>query len=142
MKKNKVHVFQLLLILSLSLFLGACGKDFGLSQVDISEVEKIMDGKKDGFLLVVKDNEEYYIPTIKQIADDEEVVIDMYNTYQPDGKKDINKKPNFKYASDLKGSRLYYIKGGEIQDKLKVSSYADMQLSEEVIHFVQQFKGK
>ncbi len=137
MKKNKL--FCITAILLFTLFLTACGKDFGMSQVDIKEVEKLMDGKKDGFLLVVTSNEEEYIPTVKKVAEDEEVIIDLYNTYQPDGKKDVN-KPNFKYASDLKGSRLYYIKNGEVQEKLKVGSYTGLQLSAEVTNFVQQFE--
>ncbi|WP_313352399.1 hypothetical protein, partial [Exiguobacterium sp.] len=72
----------------------------------------MMNGKKDGILLVVKETDgefESYVNKIKNISEEKNTSVKMYNTFQPDGKELVN-RDTFEYTSELKGERLYLIK--------------------------------
>ncbi|MGM9988807.1 MAG: hypothetical protein ACI35O_16495 [Bacillaceae bacterium] len=127
------------------LLLAACSSDTGtkvksegLNQVNLEKVQALMNGDDEGFLLVIKDPDEYYLSSVKKVAIDKGVNVSLYHTHQPEGAntKEID-NPNFEYANKLKGSRLYYIEDGEITSQLRVNSYTDSKLVAEIQNFIE-----
>lgn len=137
----------LFLLMTMLVLVAACSNDSGttskdgLIQVDLEKVTSLMEGEENGFLLIVNDADEYYVPAVEKVADDKKVLVHYYYTYQPDGEgtEEVN-RPDFDYANKLKGSTLYYIQDGKVQNKLKVNSYADTQLLIEVQNFIELYQ--
>lgn len=131
------------LLISSALLLVGCSEETSkntLSQIKNSDVNQMMDGKKDGILLVVKETDgefESYVNKIKNISEEKNKSIMMYNTFQPDGKELVSRDA-FEYTSELKGERLYFIKDGEVQDELNINILTGTQLNDEVEKFIDQ----
>lgn len=131
------------LLISSALLLVGCSEETSkntLTQIKDSEVDKMMNGKKDGILLVVKETDgefESYVNKIKNISEEKNKSVKMYNTFQPDGKELVD-RDTFEYTSELKGERLYFIKDGEVQDELNINVLTGTQLNDEVENFIDQ----
>lgn len=137
MTKKKLLQISLVVLFCI---LVACSsvEESKLRQIDFEYLETLMNGENDGFVLIIKDLDEDFIPYVEQVANDKGVRISLYHTHQPDGEgtEEIN-RPDFEYSSKLKGSRLYYIEDGEITNELQVRNYEDTQLIAEVQNFIE-----
>lgn len=135
--KFKPIAFFLLAVISVLLV--ACSSEAKesehLKQIDVDEVNKYFEGNKKGFLLIVTDNDEYFIPTVKRLAEEKNIKVAMYNPYQSDGKNDNEGASIFPNSKDVKGDALYYMENNEVQGELTVNRYADSQLNKEVLNF-------
>lgn len=133
--KFKLKTFFLLAVASVLLV--ACSSESnknGLLQIDIDEANKYFEDNKSGFVLLVTDNDEYFIPTVKRLAEDEEVNVAMYNPYQSDGTND-NEDSIWPNSKDIGGNTLYYMENNEVKGELKVNRYTDSQLTKEILNF-------
>lgn len=130
---------KLLVIVAISVLLIGCkGKEM-FYQTDLEGITDFMENNAEGFILVVTDNDEYFIEDIRMAASKEKVKIAMYNVYEPTiGEKE--NRPNFPYSSDLKGSTLYYVADNTVQGELVVNKYADLQLTQEISNFIKNHK--
>lgn len=135
--KFKSLTFLFLIMVSVSLV--ACSAegsgDENFKQVDIDEVNQYFEDGKSGFVLIVTDNDEYFIPTVKRLAEEKNIKVAMYNPYQSDGKNDNEGASIFPNSKDIKGGALYYMENNEVQGELTVNRYADSQLNKEVLNF-------
>lgn len=131
------------LLISSALLLVGCSENEAentLTQVKNSDVDRMMTGKEDGILLVVKETDgefESYVNKIRKISEEKKASVKIYNTFQPDGEKLVN-RDNFNYTSELKGERLYSIKNGKVQDELNINVLTGTQLNDEVENFIDQ----
>ncbi|MDQ0232156.1 hypothetical protein J2S19_003443 [Metabacillus malikii] len=113
-------------------------------QVDFENVKTYFNDGKEGFILLATDNDEYYIPTVKKIANEKNVQIIMYNPYQPNGKSDnedgqsIWPEPS---EDDIPGGGfLYYLKDNKVVGELEVNRFENSQLTIEVQNFLNLHK--
>jgi len=129
------------LLISSALLLVGCSETEDSShakQIKLSKVENLMDGKQEGFLLILKAEDgdiDSYQSRLDSIAKKNEVPINIYNTFQPDAKKIVD-RANFEYTSTLQGERLYYVSKGKIQDKLNINRLTDETFTDTVNEFV------
>ncbi|MDQ6468787.1 hypothetical protein RCC94_14915 [Exiguobacterium acetylicum] len=129
------------LLISSALLLVGCSETEDSSQanqVQLSKVENLMDGKQEGFLLILKEEDGdigSYQNKLDSIAKKNEVPINIYNTFQPDAKKIVD-RANFEYTSTLQGERLYYVSKGKIKDKLNINRLTDETFTNTVNEFV------
>ncbi|HAE0521331.1 MULTISPECIES: hypothetical protein [Exiguobacterium] len=129
------------LLISSALLLVGCSETEDSSQanqVKLSKVENLMDGKQEGFLLILKEEDGdigSYQNKLDSIAKKNEVPINIYNTFQPDAKKIVD-RANFEYTSTLQGERLYYVSKGKIKDKLNINRLTDETFTNTVNEFV------
>lgn len=131
---------KLFVIVAISVFLIGCNKNKEMfHQTDLEGITDFMENNAEGFILVVTDNEEYFIEDIRMAASKEKVKIAVYNVYEPTIGKEEN-RPNFPYSSDLKGSTLYYIADNSVKGELVVNKYADLQLTQEISNFIKNHK--
>lgn len=126
-----------------SVFITACNSSSAEStsyfyQTDIEETNTYFNGKEKGFVLLVTDNDEYFVPAVEKIATDKKVKVIMYNPYQSDGEK-ANERPVYPDSKDIRGNSLYYLENNEIKGDLRVSSYTDLQLTQEVLNFIETY---
>ena len=130
---------KLLVIIAISVLLIGCkGKEM-FYQTDLEGITDFMENNAEGFILVVTDNDDYFIEDLRMAASKEKVKIAMYNVYEPTiGEKE--NRPNFPYSSDLKGSTLYYVADNTVQGELVVNKYADLQLTQEISNFIKNHK--
>lgn len=80
---KKIHIILILVMF----ILVACNdnNDKGIIQVDFETVQQFTDGEKNGFFLAVSDKEENFISNLESVANDKEVSINYYYTYEPEG---------------------------------------------------------
>lgn len=129
------------LLISFALLLVGCSETENSShanQVKLSKVENLMDGKQEGFLLILKEEDGdigSYQNKLDSIAKKNKVPINIYNTFQPDAKKIVD-RANFEYTSTLQGERLYYVSKGKIKDKLNINRLTDETFTNTVNEFV------
>ncbi|MGN7854807.1 hypothetical protein [Exiguobacterium sp. 22311] len=129
------------LLISSALLLVGCSETEDPSQanqVKLSKVENLMDGKQEGFLLILKEEDGdigSYQNKLDSIAKKNEVPINIYNTFQPDAKKIVD-RANFEYTSTLQGERLYYVSKGKIKDKLNINRLTDETFTNTVNEFI------
>ncbi|MFX4304570.1 hypothetical protein F8N00_04225 [Exiguobacterium sp. A1_3_1] len=129
------------LLISAALLLVGCSETEDSShanQVKLSKVENLMDGKQEGFLLILKEEDGdigSYQNKLDSIAKKNKVPINIYNTFQPDAKKIVD-RANFEYTSTLQGERLYYVSKGKIKDKLNINRLTDETFTNTVNEFV------
>lgn len=109
-------------------------------QTDIEETNTYFNGNEKGFVLLVTDNDEYFVPTVEQIANDKKVKVIMYNPYQSDGKKNNEGPSIFPDSEDTKGDAMYYLENNEIKGELLINRYTDSQLTKEVTNFINTYK--
>lgn len=129
------------LLISSALLLVGCSETEDSShakQIKLSKVENLMDGKQEGFLLILKAEDgdiDSYQSRLDSIAKKNKVPINIYNTFQPDAKKIVD-RANFEYTSTLQGERLYYVSKGKIKDKLNINRLTDETFTDTVNEFV------
>lgn len=139
------RIFILVLLLVGSVFITACTGDSDDStsyfyQTDIEETNTYFNGNEKGFVLLVTDNDEYFVPTVERIANDKKVKVIMYCPYQSDGKKDNNDPIWPEPKDDIRGDAMYYFENNEIKGELLINRYTDSQLTIEVTNFIDTFK--
>lgn len=125
-----------LLLLTFSVSLIACSSKPYFQQVDIDEANKYFEGNKTGFVLLVTDNDEYFIPTVKRLAEENKVNVIMYNPYQSDGENDNEGSSIFPNSKEVKGDAMYYLENNEVIGELLINRYTDHQLTKEVLNFM------
>lgn len=142
---KKFFILTLSLLVS-SIFITACNSKDSKDpksyfyQTDIEETNTYFNDKEKGFVLLVTDNDEYFVPTVEKVAIDEDVKIIMYNPYQSDGKKNNEGASIFPNSTDTRGNALYYLENNEIKGELLIDRYTDSQLFKEVLNFIEIHK--
>lgn len=138
-------IFILMLLLLVGSVITACTGNSDDSkpyfyQTDIEETNTYFNGNEKGFVLLVTDNDEYFVPTVEKIANDKKVKVIMYNPYQSDGKKNNEGPSIFPDSKDTKGDAMYYLENNEIKGELLINRYTDSQLTKEVTNFIDTYK--
>lgn len=136
MKRNLL----ILLLLTISFSLVACSSKPYFQQVNIEETNKYFNDNQTGFVLLVTDNDEYFVPTVERLAEEKKVKVVMYNPYQSDGEKDNEGASIFPDSSDVKGDAMYYLENNEIKGELLINRYTDSQLTKEVLNFLDIYR--
>lgn len=134
MRIKQKMFFLLLLVVSISLV--ACSSKPYFHQVDIDEANKYFDGNQTGFVLLVTDNDEYFIPTVERLAEENKVKVIMYNPYQSDGENDNEGASIFPKSKEVKGDAMYFLENNEVKGELQINRYTDSQLTKEVLNFM------
>ncbi|WP_298830076.1 hypothetical protein [uncultured Planococcus sp.] len=130
---------KIMVLLAVVLILAGCGEKEYFKQIYLEDVKGYMEEDKDGFMLIVTDNGESFQSYVEDVAESEEVDIDMYNVYQSkEGAED--ERPVLPYDEIKRFSELYYIEDNKVQGALRVKDYEDMKLTEEVKHFVNLYE--
>ena len=132
---------KIIIALFLTMSLSACGSEEGVHQVDLDTVDSILDGSENGFLFVVYEKDEGFMPFVEEAAEETKAKVNYYSLYQPDG-KDGEKvdDPVFegKVENNLKKNHLYYIENGEPSEPVDLSRYGDgLDLSSEIKNFIE-----
>lgn len=142
MRKYSTILILILVFSIVVIFVSSCSnsnkdKEY-FYQTDIDGIAEYMEGDKDGFVLVVTENNDYFVDDVKKAANEKKVEVAMYNWYQPGGvDTKAVKNPTLEY--DLtRASTLYYIVDNEVVDDIKLNNYADSQLTQEVFNFITQ----
>lgn len=141
MKKRFIGTVALSLLLLAGCGGGATNSGSeGLVQIDEDVVNQLVEGEKDGFFLAVSDKEEYFMETLKEVAENEGATINYYYTWQPDG-VDGEKvdSPVVEAINKFDLNRLYYVKDGEELQYIRLSSYKGVELQEQIQAFIQNF---
>ena len=123
-------------LLAIVLMLVGCGEKEYFKQIYLGDVKEYMEEDKDGFILVVNENDQDFQQYVKGVAESEEVVIDMYNVYESEEGAEDN-RPALPYDDFGRFNELFYIEDNEVKGNLDVGGYEDMRLTEEVKHFVE-----
>lgn len=134
MRIKRNLLFLLLLVVSISLV--ACSSKSYFQQVDIKETNKYFEDNQTGFVLVVTDNDEYFVPTVERLAKEKKVKVIMYNPYQSDGEKDNEGASIFPNSKEVKGDTMYYLENNEVKGELLINRFTDSQLSKEILNFM------
>lgn len=130
---------KIAVLLLIGLMLTGCGNKEYFKQIYLEDMEAYMDEGKEGFVLVVTENNESFQDYVKDAAEREKVEITMYNVYQSkEGEED--ERPVLPYDEIEQFSELYYLEGNEAKDSLAVKDYEDTKLAEEITHFVNLHK--
>lgn len=136
MIKKTGFLFILLLAASISLVGCSSNNDAYFKQINIDEANKYFEGNQTGFILLVTDNDEYFVPTVERLAKEKKVEVVMYNPYQSDGENDNKGTSIFPNSSEIKGDAMYYLEKNEVTGELSINSYTDSQLAKEVMNFM------
>ena len=126
-------------------FLVACGSNNGsgskgVIQIDEDTVNELVEGEKDGFFIAVSDKEESFFPILTEIAESEGVLVSYYYTYQPDGAEGEEvERQVFEATNKFNKNRLYYVKDGEIQQFIRLTSYTGLELQKQIRGFIENF---
>lgn len=132
---------QIILILVMFILV-ACNdnNDKGIIQVDFETVQQITDGEKNGFFLAVSDKEENFISNLESVANDKEVSINYYYTYEPEGENgEVSEKQIFNVANKFDKNRLYYVENGEVIEFIRLTSFTGLELSKQIENFIDKY---
>ncbi|WP_050182275.1 membrane lipoprotein lipid attachment site-containing protein [Domibacillus robiginosus] len=130
---------KVIVALFLTTILSACG-NAGVHQVDLDTVDSLVGGKEDGFLFMVYENDEGFMPYVEDAAEKTKAEINFYNVSQPDGEGGAVGENVFegKVENDLKRGHLYYLENGEPSESVDLSRYGDgLDLSSEIQNFIE-----
>lgn len=134
---------RFLAVVFLCLLLVGCGSGSsskGVVQIGEDTVNQLVEGEKNGFFIAVSDKEEAFFPALTEIAESEDVLVSYYYTYQPDGAEGEEvEKPAVKSIKKFDLNRLYYVKDGEIQQYIRLTSYAGLELQNQIRGFIENF---
>lgn len=136
MKKMIVAPF---LVMALS----ACSSSGGLQQVGKDEVGSLIDGSESGFLFVISDKEEEYMPYVEDAVEKSKAEVNYYYTYQPDGEdgETVEKQvfeDDVDVNNDLDKNHLYYLENGKVSDPIRLTSYDEgAELSARIQDFIE-----
>ncbi|MBT2583133.1 hypothetical protein [Planococcus sp. ISL-109] len=126
---------KIVVLLAVVLILTGCGEKEYFKQIYVEDVKEYMEADKDGFILVVNENNQDFQEYVKNAAESEEVEINMYNAYQSEeGAKD--NRPVLPFDGFDRFNELYYVEDNEVKGNLDMGSYEDVKLTEEINHFV------
>jgi hypothetical protein len=130
---------KVIMALFLTMFLSACG-NAGVQQIDLDTLDSFLGGKEDGFLFVVYENDEEFMPYVEDAAEETKAEVNYYSFHQPDG-KDGEKvdDPVFegKVENDLKKRHLYYLENGQTSDPIDLTAYDEgAELSSRIQDFI------
>lgn len=130
---------KVVVLLAVVLILAGCGEKEYFKQIYAEDVKEYMEEDKNGFMLIVTDNDEPFQSYVKDVAENEEVEIVMYNVYKSEeGTEDP--RPVFPYDEVERFSELYYVEDNKVQGALPVKDYEGIKLKEEVENFVNLHK--
>jgi len=114
------------------------GNNSGIVQVDSDTVNQFVDGEKNGFFVAVSDKEESFFSTLEEVAKDKNTLVNYYYTYEPNGADgEVSEKQVFNVSNKFDKNRLYYVKDGEVIDFIRLTSFAGLELSEQIENFIQ-----
>ena len=130
---------KIMVLLAVVLLLASCGEKEYFKQIYLDDMKEYMEEDKDGFLLIVNENDQDFQEYVKGVAESEEVEIGMYNVYESEeGAQD--KRPVVPFDGFNTFNELYYVENNEEKGSLEVTAYEDMRLTEEIKHFVDLHK--
>lgn len=135
---KKIHIILILVMF----ILVACNdnNDKGIIQVDFETVQQFTDGEKNGFFLAVSDKEENFISNLESVANDKEVSINYYYTYEPEGENgEVSEKQVFNVANKFDKNRLYYVENGEVIEFIRLTSFTGLELSKQIENFIDKY---
>ena len=126
---------KIVVLLAVVLILAGCGEKEYFKQIYVEDVKEYMEADKDGFILVVNENNQDFQEYVKNAAESEEVEISMYNAYQSEEGAEDN-RPVLPFDGFDRFNELYYVEDNEVKGNLDMGSYEDVKLTEEINHFV------
>ena len=130
---------KVVVLLVVVLMLAGCGEKEYFKQIYLEDVKEYMEEDKDGFVLIVNENDQDFQEYVKNVAESEEVEIGMYNVYESvEGAED--NRPVVPFDGFDTFNELYYVENNETKESLEVAGYEDMRLTEEIKHFVDLHK--
>ena len=130
---------KIAVLLLIGLILTGCGNKEYFKQIYLEDMKSYMDEDKDGFVLVVTENNEPFQEYVKDVAESEKVEIAMYNVYESEeGAED--ERPVVPFDEIERFSELYYLEDGKMKNGLAVKDYQDTKLTEEITRFVNLHK--
>ena len=128
------------LLISSALLLVGCSENSeakSLKQVSVKEIDQLKDSDQSNFLLVDSDSKaefEPYVDKVKDIAEKEDVQVNLFNPFQPNG-KDLEDRATDDHG-ELKGGRLYKLQDGKFVSSLDLTTLSDNTLEDEVTSFI------
>lgn len=130
---------KIIVLLSAILLLTGCGEKEYFNQIYLEDMKAYMEEDKDGFVLLVTDNDESFQSYVKDVAESEEVEIVMYNVYESE-KGAQDGQPAVPYEEFNRFSELYYVADNKARGSLRVKDYEGTKLTEEIKNFVNLHK--
>ena len=128
------------LLISSALLLVGCSENSetkSLKQVSVKEIDQLKDSDQSNFLLVDSDSKaefEPYVDKVKDIAEKEDVQVNLFNPFQPNG-KDLENRATDEHG-ELKGGRLYKLENGKLVRSLDLTTLDDKAIEDEVTSFI------
>lgn len=128
------------LLISSALLLVGCSENSeakSLKQVSVNEIDQLKDSDQSNFLLVDSDSKadfEPYVDKVKDIAEKEDVQVNLFNPFQPNG-KDLENRATAEHG-ELKGGRLYKLENGKLVRSLDLTALDDKAIEDEVTSFI------
>lgn len=128
------------LLISSALLLVGCNENSeakSLKQVSVKEIDQLKDNDQSNFLLVDSDSKaefEPYVDKVKDIAEKEDVQVNLFNPFQPNG-KDLENRATDEHG-ELKGGRLYKLENGKLVRSLDLTALDDKAIEDEVTSFI------
>jgi len=128
------------LLISSALLLVGCNENDeakSLKQVSVKEIDQLKDSDQSNFLLVDSDSKaefEPYVDKVKDIAEKEDVQVNLFNPFQPNG-KDLENRATDEHG-ELKGGRLYKLENGKLVRSLDLTALDDKAIEDEVTSFI------
>ncbi len=123
-------------LLAAVLLLAGCGEKEYFKQIYLEDFKEYMEEDKDGFILLVNENDQNFQAYVKEVAESEEVEIGMYNVYESEAGAEDD-RPVLPFDDFDKFNQLYYVEDNKEKANLEVGNYEDMKLTEEIKHFVE-----
>jgi len=129
------------LLISSALLLVGCSENSetkSLKQVSVKEIDQLKDSDQSNFLLVDSDSKaefEPYVDKVKDIAEKEDVQVNLFNPFQPNG-KDLENRATDEHG-ELKGGRLYKLENGKLVRSLDLTALDDKAIEDEVTSFIE-----
>jgi len=128
------------LLISSALLLVGCSENSeakSLKQISVKEIDQLKDSDQSNFLLVDSDSKaefEPYVDKVKDIAEKEDVQVNLFNPFQPNG-KDLEDRATDEHG-ELKGGRLYKLENGKLVRSLDLTALDDKAIENEVTSFI------
>ena len=128
------------LLISSALLLVGCSENSeakSLKQISVKEIDQLKDSDQSNFLLVDSDSKaefEPYVDKVKDIAEKEDVQVNLFNPFQPNG-KDLENRATDEHG-ELKGGRLYKLENGKLVRSLDLTALDDKAIEDEVTSFI------
>ena len=130
---------KIIVLLAVVLMLTGCGEKEYFKQIYLEDLKAYTEDGESGFILVVNENNQDFQEYVKNVAESEEVEINMYNVYQSaEGAQD--NRPVVPFDGFDTFNELYYLENNEEKGSLEITAYEDMRLTEETKHFVDLHK--